>query len=387
MPIDFAHYAGRVPAYVKHTFLDRYLPALIGRVGHAFDTFVYVDGFAGPWRSAAGETFADTSFGIALRHMAAQRRFFAARGRSVRMKAILVEKDDATFAALKNAVRSYDDVECVPLQGEFEEHVGAIRGEIERDAFSFVLVDPKGFPDVERILPLLSRRNSEALVNFMFDFANRFAGTTLLPALEGWLSSGGDSSWRKDVDKLSRRERETRLEELAVAKIRKAASFKYAPVISVDKPLHDRTLYKLIFLSRHPKGLEVFRESENAALQAQAASRTTSKAAAREAKLGMADFFGAQGGIPNDRSSIRLVEGERQARQHVNALLASCGPQGKQWADVWPAILNDAVITRSKLGRIINEMRKSALVDAPGWPSERHQIPPDDQLLIWAQHD
>lgn len=381
MPVDFAHYAGREPAYVKHTFLDKYLPALIGRVGHVYNDFTYVDGFAGPWRSSAGETFDDTSFGIALRHMTALKALLGRQGRHVRMRAVLVEKDSATFAALEKAIRAYPEVDCIPLRGEFEDHVATIGGAIPPNSFSFVLVDPKGFPDVARISPLLSRRNSEALINFMFDFANRFAGTDLIPELERWLSSGGDSSWRADVDDLTGVDREDRLEELAVAKLRNVSAYRYAPVISVDKTLHDRTLYKLIFLTRHPKGLEVFRDSENAALQAQAMSRTTSKAAAREVKLGMGDLFGSQEHIPNDRSSIRLKAGEAQARVHLQASLAAGGTTGKRWSEVWPSVLNEAVITRSKLGHIVNEMRKAGQIDAPDWPSERHRIPSDDQVL------
>jgi three-Cys-motif partner protein len=381
MAIDIAHYAGREPAYVKHTFLDKYLPALIGRVcNHTYDYFVYVDGFAGPWQSKAGKDFSDTSFGIALRHMTTLRARMAKAGRYVQMKAILVEKDDATFAALKNAVKAYPAVKCLPLQGEFESQVPLISDAIPQGAFSFVLVDPKGFPDMERVMPLLARQNTEALVNFMFDFANRFAGTLLIPALERWLSSGGDTSWRAEVDALSGPQRENRLEELAVEKLRREATYAYAPVISVDKPLHDRTLYKLIFLTRHGAGLEVFRDSENAALRAQAASRTQSKATARQEKSKTADLFGHEIDIPNDRSSVKLRDGEVQAKSLLISILSSA-QTGKRWVQVWPLVLNDAVITRSKLGRMVNEMRKNGEIDAPGWPSERHYIPADNQLL------
>jgi three-Cys-motif partner protein len=242
MAVDFAHYAGREPAFVKHTFLDKYLPALIGRVGAYYDKFVYIDGFAGPWKSVAGDSFADTSFGIALRHMTAQKAYFAARNRDVRMKAYLVEKDSGTFAALQNAIEAFPDVECLPLHGQMEKHVAAILADIPRQAFSFSLIDPKGFPDMERIMALIRRPNSEGLVNFMFDFANRFAGTTLIPALEQWLSNDGEATWRKEVDRLSKNEREDKLEQLVVEKLRNDAGYTYAPVISVDKPLHDRTL-------------------------------------------------------------------------------------------------------------------------------------------------
>jgi three-Cys-motif partner protein len=382
--MDIAHYAGREPAFVKHTFLDKYLPALIGRVASRYDSFVYVDGFAGPWKSVAGETFADTSFGIALQHMTAQKILYAARARDVKMTAILVEKDAKTFESLKRGVAAYPKINCVLLQGEMEQHVSRILREIKSDAFSFVLIDPKGFPDVETIMPLIRRQHSEALVNFMFDFANRFAATSLIPALEKWLSSDGDTEWQGDVERLTGQHREDRLEALAVEKLRRDAGYKYAPVISVDKPLHDRTLYKLIFLTRHPKGLQVFRDSEHAALEAQTHSRSKAKAGAREVKSGMADIFGGTADIQFDRSTVTLKAGEEAARAKLLQMLKSAGPAGARWLELWPPILDATVVTHSRLGRIANDLRKSGVVVAPDWPSERHKIPKDDQLLRLA---
>jgi three-Cys-motif partner protein len=384
MTIDFAHYAGREPAFVKHTFLDKYLPALIGRVGTFCDEFVYVDGFAGPWKSMSGNSFADTSFGIALKHMTAQKAYFAGRNRSVRMKAILVERDPTTFAALQMAVEAFPEVECLPLLGQMEEHVSPILAGMPSHAFSFALIDPKGFPNMEVIMPLIRRANSEALINFMFDFANRFAGTQLIPALEQWLSSGGNAAWRTEVDSLAGQEREDRLEYLAVEKLRNQAGYTFAPVISVDKPLQDRTLYKLIFLTRHATGLKVFRDSEHKALQAQADSRSLAKAAARAEKSGMTELFGGLLDAPSDRSSVRLRQGEEAAKGALIASLKSAGPSGRVWGEIWPPILNSIVITHSRLGRIANELRKSGAIDAPGWPSDRKIIPEDAQLLRLA---
>lgn len=381
MAVNFSHYAGREPAFVKHTFLDKYLPALIGRVASKYDAFVYVDGFAGPWKSVSGETFADTSFGIALRHMTAQKILYAHRGRDVKMQALLVEKDEKTFNSLQQAIKAYPKIECVCLRGEMEDQVKWILENIQGDAFSFALIDPKGFPDLGRIMPLIKRHHSEALVNFMFDFANRFAGTTLIPSLERWLSSGGDTSWRDEVDRSRGEARENMLEELAVEKLRAQADYPYAPVISVDKALHDRTLYKLIYLTRHPTGLRVFRDSERSALQAQALCRALTKAGAREAKSGMADLFGGTTDARLDRSSHRIQQGEDSAETKLLGTLRLAGEIGAKWGNLWPEILQDSVVTHSALGRIVNRLRKTGEIIAPGWPSERHQIPKDNQLL------
>ena len=132
MAIDFANYQGREQAFVKHTFLDKYLPALFGRVGWAFNDIVYVDGFAGPWQSSAGEAFGDTSFGIALRHMTEQKRFFASKQRNVRFRAFLVEQDDHAFAQLQEAARQFPEIEVTPLHGRMENYSATIASSIPR---------------------------------------------------------------------------------------------------------------------------------------------------------------------------------------------------------------------------------------------------------------
>ena len=61
--IDLARYAGREQAYVKHCLLEKYL--LVQKVGSAWDSIVYVDGFSGPWQVNDPE-LADSSFGVAV---------------------------------------------------------------------------------------------------------------------------------------------------------------------------------------------------------------------------------------------------------------------------------------------------------------------------------
>lgn len=385
MAVDVAHYDGREQAFVKHTFLDKYLPALIGKVCSRYGEFVYIDGFAGPWKSAAGEKFEDTSFGIALNHMTAQRLLYLSRGRDVRMRAFLVEKEASSFAQLQEAIKQFPKIEVTPLHGMMEDHAANITALIPSTAFSFTLIDPKGFPEINRLIPLLERPNAEALVNFMFDFANRFGGTDLIPKLEDWLSLAGKADWRERIKGLSGAEREQVYEDLAVEALRATPGYEFAPVITVDKVLHNRPLYKLIFLSRHSKGLEVFRDSEEKTLGVQAEVRSAAKAKTKAANSGMGDLFGdGSDAIPNDRSSQVLRLSKEQAPNNLVERLKAAGTAGTTWGKLWPQILEDFSVTRSWLGRQVNELRKSGQLLTPGWPSERKQIPDDSQSLIWS---
>lgn len=384
MAIDAAHYEGREQAFVKHTFLDKYLPALIGKVCSKYDEFVYVDGFAGPWKSAAGESFEDTSFGIALNHMTSQRLLYRSRGRNVRMRAFLVEKDPASFAQLRQAAARYPKVEVTPINGKMEDHAAAIAASIPQQSFSFTLIDPKGFPEISSMMPLLQRQNAEALVNFMFDFANRFGGTDLIPSLEAWLATSAPADWREQIRAVSGEQRERLYEELAVEALRRTPGYVYAPVITVDKVLHNRPLYKLIFLTRHSEGLKVYRDSERRALDAQAATRSASKAKKRETGTLMGDLFAdGSDAVPNDRSTQVIRRSEEEASRRLQAMLADADSGFRTWKECWPLILAELSVTHRWLGRQINEWRKVGQISAPGWPNERTQIPHDEQKLRW----
>ena len=251
------------------------------------------------------------------------------------------------------------------------------------NAFSFVLIDPKGFPEIDQIMPLLSRGNSESLVNFMFDFANRFADTNLISALEQWLTSVDGGDWREGIAGLTGGSRERAIESLAADALRSKGNYAYAPVISVDKVRHDRPLYKLIFLSRHQDGLKVFRYSQDKALVAQANARSAVRAVDRASATAMDDLFGGADAVPHDRSSLVLKTGQQDAALELESLIRSSGEQGSSWLDLWPPILTKHVVTHSKLGRVANQMRREQKIAVAEWPNERTQIPKDNFRLIW----
>src|SRR3954470_361538 len=97
--VALADYAGREQAYVKHVFLESYLESLVFKTASAFTHIVYVDGFAGPWQSA-NERFEDTSFGIALSALRKAKDAGKKLGRTVKMTALLVEREPQAYARL-----------------------------------------------------------------------------------------------------------------------------------------------------------------------------------------------------------------------------------------------------------------------------------------------
>src|SRR4051812_36858442 len=115
--VSLDDYVGREQAYVKHVFLERYLKALFIKTASAYDHIVYVDGFAGPWQSA-NEQFGDTSFGIALDALQAAKATWKSK-RSVKMTAVLIEKNQAAYAKLESTKSRYPDVAIKTYNADF----------------------------------------------------------------------------------------------------------------------------------------------------------------------------------------------------------------------------------------------------------------------------
>src|SRR5215204_781379 len=70
-------YRGREQTYVKHVFLNHYLERVAWVTlanNRGWQEFVYIDGFAGPWR-VSSEDSRDTSVSIALRKHRGQEGF------------------------------------------------------------------------------------------------------------------------------------------------------------------------------------------------------------------------------------------------------------------------------------------------------------------------
>jgi hypothetical protein len=281
-------------------------------------------------------------------------------------------------------VERFPDIEIHCYSGVAEQHAASIAKAIPPRAFRFVVIDPKGVPDVRKFKCLIEPNNTEVLLNFMFQFANRFAGSQdRMPTLEGWLGglSDGEGSWRNDFADLRGQEREAAITDRARQALRKMGRYVYAPALTVDETASARPLYKLIYLSRHPVGLRVFRDAHVKALEAQATYKSARMAESRRQKTGMDDLFASPNSIdPGERSALEIAGGIVAARVALVDLLRS-EPKGLAWKEIWPRVLDGCVITHNQLGDCVRDLRDSANMTVPAWTSAAVKRPKDEYVL------
>jgi len=179
--VDLSHYKGREQAYIKHCLLETYLPEWAYKVGTAWDSLAYVDGFAGPWKTISPE-FADSSFGIATDVLLRCQEGLRHRtGRELPIECILVDQDKAAFKVLKKFAeqKTRPSFGVHALFGDFVANIPSIEQLLSdrlKNPFRFVFLDPKGWADIpmHRLKSFLQGRSCEVLINLMTRHIIRF---------------------------------------------------------------------------------------------------------------------------------------------------------------------------------------------------------------------
>ena len=288
-------YVGKEQAFVKHRLLETYLKKLFMIVGQRQDLTSYVDCFAGPWTEES-EELEGTSISLSLRIMQDCAAALEKMGRKVRFRALYIEKDRTAYGRLETYLRARDfGVEITSLNGDFYYLREKIMEWAGTNGFAFFFIDPFGWKNIvepETLRPLFQRQNSEYLVNFMLDFLRRTTGIEV---------HGSDMNKVfgniQHIDDLSAREKEKVLVRQYRENLKAAFPVSGQPPWSVTLPIlypdKDRTLYHLVYLTRHPLGIVKFMEASEASDIIQRQVRLVTKQDRRVKASGQEELFGA----------------------------------------------------------------------------------------------
>lgn len=354
-PIEY--YKDREQTYLKHFFLERYLETVAYHIGFSQREFVYVDCFSGPWR-AADEELGDTSIRIALDRLNAVRSGLAQQKRYPTIRAIFVEKSAAAFSSLQQLLKDHSgSVKTVALLGGFEDNLQNIVRQVG-GSFGFVFVDPTGWTGfaMENLGPVLKNLRGEVMVNFMFDFINRFLNFRSAANEDSLDRCFGTDRWRTIRDA---EDRESALVKLYVDQVRAAGNFDYATFTRILKPLHERAYFHLVYATRSGKGIEKFRDVEKKVAAEQELVRDRAQREYREAKSGQPEFdFFAQptSATLSEERLAQLAKAEARVWEVLDrgpVPFESLQPRVLEIPLVWKSDLTEILIKELRAGRIV----------------------------------
>jgi three-Cys-motif partner protein len=371
-------YEGRPQTYVKHVALRRYLQRFALIVGSRWETLIYVDCFSGPWMCAA-EDFSDSSFAIAIEQLTMARDYHKERSRTISLRCFFVEKDPANYRQLEGFIRTRSGVQIEARNSAFEDAIPAIGKFVAnagRSAFPFYFIDPTGWTgfSMRVISPLLSVEPSEVLVNFMTGHISRFL--EMKESQESFVELFG-ADVRAEFQGLNGQDREDAAVFIYARNLARACGYKHTCVAVVIKNDENRAHFHLIYATRSPKGVEVFKEAERKAMEAMEQARVERI----ERDLGMGSLFGEEELGPSKHyGTLRaryLGAAEKTVREllmksdagipfHELCMAAAFFPlvwEGdvKSWVDSW-----------EKKGLLENRSRRP-----------RQRVPRPDDLLTW----
>jgi three-Cys-motif partner protein len=384
--VSLEDYVGREQSYVKHIFLEGYLERLIHKTASAFPHIVYVDGFAGPWQSV-NERFEDTSFGIALNALRRAKASWKGRQREVKMSAYLVERDDAAFQRLAQVSSRFPDIVVKTYEADFLTVLPDLLRDIPSDAFSFFLIDPKGWRIRLRSLEgLLSRRNSEVIFNFMFEFINRAANIKDKAVAGGLDELIPFGDWRAKLEGAERQsgglttdERKAILVEAFAYSLSRLGAYNYVAETTVLRPTSDRTLYCLFYATRHRKGIEVFRDCQIRAMIEQSETRASTKVAHAEARTGQGEIFRSLNDMGPGELASYLQSERREAERALMSLMPE-EPRSVTYDLLWPKVLARHVVRLTDVNQIGAQLRRDGRLICRNWEAGKRVPQPHYRL-------
>jgi three-Cys-motif partner protein len=298
----------------------------------------------------------------------------AQRGRTISVKAVLVEADAEAHARLQTVAARFPDLTIRTVHGDFNQSIGAINAELGR-AFSFVFVDPKGWSvDMAELGRLISRENCEVVFNFMFDFVNRFAEWE--PVSESMDRLFVRVDWRQRIRDAT--DRKAAILECFRESLVNVGRYPYCLSTEVLKSTSDRVLYSLFYATRHPEGVRVFRDTQLKALEAQAKVRAELRQQRISAGSDQGELF-ALHDMTRDETADFLRRERTLARDGMLGA-APEPPTSERFGNVATTLMLEHVVRRVELGRIAAQLRKDGLIQISPWPA-RKIVPEDDYRI------
>ncbi|USQ95868.1 hypothetical protein [Caulobacter sp. RL271] len=173
--------------------------------------------------------------------------------------------------------------------------------------------------------------------------------------------------------------RKTVLVDAFSESLKRIGGYRYVAEKTVFRPTMDRPLYSLVFGTRNPPGLEVFRNSQIKALRKQEEARGVAKLNAAVASSKQGEMWDSLSGLAPDPTVAFLSSEEQAAKLALLAAIPQT-PGTAPWRAVWPEVMERHVVSRATINQLANVMRKQGVLAFDRWgPKQRS---PDDDNRV-----
>jgi three-Cys-motif partner protein len=259
----------------------------------------------------------------------AQRQILERQGNRPRIRCFFSEVDVGAFTQLQYAVEPFnkpkEGFEIKTYCGKFEDGVSEIQTFIGA-SFPLIFIDPTGwtgYPFI-KIKPLFERRKCEVLINFMYEFINRFAYSGDDDIIASMAPILGGPNWPDRLD--ASLPRGLAVEKLFRETLKSVGNFDFVISTKIDKATTERPHFFITYGTKNPKGLIAFRQIKYDALRQHAKNRVSAKEKQREEQTGISDMFaGYQSDVQEATIDEIVSEQKGLASKYLMENLLQCG--------------------------------------------------------------
>jgi hypothetical protein len=299
----------------------------------------------------------------------------------------------SNYAPYKRLKHFSDQINDVAIETKNKKLENAIQDILKfvhdggRNSFPFIFIDPKGWTGfaMETIQPLLQLNPAEVLINFMTEHIRRFIEYPHKQNQEGFVKLFGSSQFRDELRGLAEKDREDAIVTAYRESVKRVGLFTHTSSAIVLHPTKDRTHFHLIYATRDPQGIKVFKDAEKKAMTVMEQTREEAQKRAREERTGQKELGLFSHTMPQDPSVYfrslreRYVSGARAAVQHL--------VQTKRqlvYDEVWSLAMTFPLTWESDLKDWLIDWKSTGRVELTGM-KENQRVPQRGQniQIVW----
>jgi len=382
-------YTGREQTFIKHFILRNYLERFAIIVGSHWNTLTYVDCFSGPWE-VRSDKFEDSSFAIALEQLRKAREVHRERtGRTLRLRCFFLEKTPSAYKRLKHFTDQIDDVVIETKNKKLENAIQDILNFVQEggpNSFPFIFIDPKGWSGfaMETITPLLELNPAEVLINFMTEHIRRFIESPQKQTQPSFVKLFGSSQFKDKLMGLEEKDREDALVTAYIDSVKRVGSFAYTSSAIVLQPTKDRTHFHLIYATRDPKGIEVFKDAEKKAMPVMEKTRDEAQKRGREKRTGQTELAFSSMETQDPSAYFQSLRERYMSRARVAVLHLIQAKKRVPYDKAWSEAMTFPLTWENDLKEWLRDLESTGRLEFTGM-KENRRVPQRGQniQIVW----
>jgi len=305
------------------------------------------------------------------------------------LRCFFLEKTPSAYKRLKHFTDQIDDVVIETKNKKLENAIQDILNFVQEggpNSFPFIFIDPTGWSGfaMKTITPLLQLDPAEVLINFMTEHIRRFIESPQKQTQESFVKLFGSGQFKDELRGLEEKDREDALVTAYSKSVKRVASFAYTSSAIVLHPTKDRTHFHLIYATRDPKGIEVFKDAEKKAMPVMEKTRDEAQKRGREKRTGQTELAFSTMETQDPSAYFQSLRERYMSRARVAVLHLIQSKKRVPYDKTWSEAMTFPLTWENDLKEWLRDLESTGRLEFTGM-KENRRVPQRGQniQIVW----